>query len=329
MIRFLAKYRHFVSAFIIIITIAVIFFLAQKTKNLRMSAYDNHSYSGQAFGTSIKKTFYCDDEQEREKMSEQLDKVLIDLDDRISYRNPESEVAFCNRSYVIDGLTKLSPDILGYLKRELEISKETDGAFSPCILPVTVLWGIEDGKEDIPGDDEIAKALEHIDPSDITVEKDGVVFHDTGMMIDFGAAGKGAAADLVMKELSDSKINGAVVSIGGTVAVYGEKGTGKMWHIGIRDPRGDIDDVLGVVDVPGYSVVSTSGDYEKYFEKDGKRYHHIMDPETGAPADSGLISVTVISPDGFLSDAMSTACFVMGLKDGMAYAKEKMLMLFL
>ena len=323
MIKFLAKYRHVITAIIVIIMIGAVVFLARKTKNLRMSAYDSQSYSGTAFGTSIKKTLFSDDEQLRSSVSTRIDEILKDLDDRISYRNLESEVAFCNSSYAIDGLTKLSPDILSYLERELEINKETDGAFSPCIYPVTQLWGIEDGKTEIPSESDIEEALEHSDPEDIEIDSDGVIFHNDEMGIDFGAVGKGVAADLVIKELAESNINGAVVSIGGTIAVYGDKGTGKMWHIGIQDPRGDRDDVLGVVDVSGYNVVSTSGDYEKYFEQDGKRYHHIMDPKTGYPADSGLISVTIISPDGFLSDAMSTACFVMGLDNGMRYAKEK------
>lgn len=323
MIKFLAKYRHVITAIIVIIMIGAVVFLARKTKNLRMSAYDSQSYSGTAFGTSVKKTLFSDDEQLRSSVSSRIDEILKDLDDRISYRNLESEVAFCNTGYVTDGLTKLSPDILSYLDRELDIYKETNGAFSPCILPLSQLWGIEDGNTEIPDESKIEKAMEHIDADNIEIDDDGVIFHDSEMGIDFGAVGKGAAADLVMKELADSSINGAVVSIGGTIVVYGDKGTGKMWHIGIQDPRGERDDVLGVVDVSGYNIVSTSGDYEKYFEKDGKRYHHIMDPETGYPAESGLISVTIISPDGFLSDAMSTACFVMGLDDGMKYAKEK------
>ena len=323
MIKFLAKYRHVITAIIVIIMIGAVVFLARKTKNLRMSAYDSQSYSGTAFGTSIKKTLYSDDEQLRADMSEKIDAILKNLDDRISYRNLESEVAFCNSSYAVDGLTKLSPDIILYLKRELDISEETDGAFSACIYPLTQLWGIEDGRTAIPDDTDIQDRLEHINPKDIEIVEDGIIIHNSDMGIDFGAVGKGAAADLVMKELSESNINGAVISIGGTIAVYGDKGTGKMWHIGIQDPRGERDDVLGVVDVSGYNVVSTSGDYEKYFEKGGKRYHHIIDPKTGYPAESGLMSVTIISSDGFLSDAMSTACFVMGLEDGMKYAKEK------
>lgn len=323
MIKFLAKYRHLITALIVIVMIGAVVFLARKTKNLRMSAYDSQSYSGQAFGTSIKKTLFCDDEQERNKVAVQLDNVLKDFDDRISYRNPESEIAFCNRNYAVDGLTRLSPDIISYLEREFNIYEETNGAFSPCILPVTELWGIEDGKTEIPEEKDLQDALEHTDVSEISLDKDGVIFHESGMEIDFGAVGKGAAADLVLDNLSHTNIKGAVISIGGTIAVYGDKGTGKMWHIGIQDPRGAMDDVLGVVDVSGFNVVSTSGDYEKYFEMDGKRYHHIIDPKTGYPSESGLMSVTIISPDGFLSDAMSTACFVMGLSDGMAYAEEK------
>lgn len=118
-------------------------------------------------------------------------------------------------------------------------------------------------------------------------------------------------------------IQGAVISVGGSILVYGDKGNGHGWNIAIQDPRGATGDVLGVIYLDGEAMISTSGDYEKYFEIDGKRYHHIFDPNTGYPADNGLISVTVVCDNGMLSDVLSTACFVMGLEDGMEYAKTK------
>lgn len=127
----------------------------------------------------------------------------------------------------------------------------------------------------------------------------------------------------MVEKLWEKEIRGAVISVGGSIAVYGSKGNGKEWHIGIQDPRGEEGDILGVVDLSGSKMIATSGDYEKFFEADGKRYHHILDPATGYPADNDLISVTVISDSGFLSDALSTACFVMGLEKGMDYVDKK------
>jgi thiamine biosynthesis lipoprotein len=217
----------------------------------------------------------------------------------------------------------LSDDILSYLKQEQELYEETKGAFSFCIRPLTQLWGIEDGGTDIPSDTDIENEMDYIDGSQITLTSKGIIFEKDGMAIDFGATGKGIACDVVAEKLSETNVNGAVVSVGGSVAVYGSKGDGKSWHIGIRNPRGEEDEVMGVLECSDATMISTSGDYEKYFEKDGKRYHHILDPATGYPVDNGLISVTIISDSGFMSDALSTACFVLGLEDGMAYAEKK------
>lgn len=323
MIRILAKHRHLITALIVIACIAGVVYLASLTKKMKIKGYDSDSYSGSYFGTSVKKTIYSDDAAARDAANEALDAVMEKLDDHISYRNDSSEVSICNRSYAIDGTFPMSSDICSYMKKELTIAEETDGAFCPCILPLSQVWGIEFGNTEVPGQVAINEALMHLNYKNIEVVDSGLIFHDTDMKIDFGATGKGIAADLVMDELRRQNIPGAVVSIGGTIAVYGDKGTGKMWHIGVQDPRDEDGKVLGVLEVNGYSVVSTSGDYEKYFEVDGKRYHHILDPHTGYPVDNGLISVTIVSPNGFLSDALSTACFVMGLEDGMRYAEEK------
>ena len=323
MIRFLARHRFVISGIVVALMIAGFIYLAIQTRNIRISEYDGNTYPGVAFGTAVKKTFYMENEENREAVNKSVDEVLKQLDDRISYRNKNSELVAINKIYIVDGVTNVSQDIAEYISREIEISNETDGAFSPCILPLSRLWGIEEGNTSIPSDSDIKNVCSLIDPSNIEAVDGGVIFHKEGMGIDFGAVGKGIAADIVLKELADKKVPGGVVAIGGTIAVYGDKGKKKPWHIGIQDPRGVDGDMLGVLTVPGGYVISTSGDYEKYFDLDGKRYHHIFDPNTGYPADSGLISVTISSEDGFLSDAMSTACFVMGLEKGMQYAEEK------
>ncbi|MBE5923656.1 MAG: FAD:protein FMN transferase [Lachnospiraceae bacterium] len=321
--RFIIRNRRAITVVTVIFMIALFAYLIYKTKQLGYGLYKNNTYPGSAFGTSVKTTIYDNDINKRDEASKLVIEDLRGLDERISYRVEGSEMALLNKNYEIDGLNKVSPDVASWINREIEISKETDGAFSPCILPLTQLWGIEDGNEEIPEASYIEDALPLVDSSGLEVVDSSVVIHEFGMGLDLGAVGKGVAADIVKEELDKCGVSGAVVSIGGTVLVYGDKGDNRPWHIGIRDPRGGIDDVLGVLDTEGNTVISTSGDYEQYFEKDGVRYHHIFDPRTGYPANNGLISVTIITPDGFLSDAMSTACFVMGLKDGLAYAEKK------
>ncbi len=135
--------------------------------------------------------------------------------------------------------------------------------------------------------------------------------------LDLGAVGKGIACDVVQDYLKkQKKVSGAVIAVGGSILLYGSKADSSNWNVAVQNPRGQDGEAMGVLSLSGTTNVSTSGDYEKYFMQDGKRYHHILDPSTGYPADSGLISVTIVSDSGLLSDGLSTACFVLGKEKG-------------
>lgn len=321
--RWTKRYRKQILSLIAIFCIVGFIYLVIQTNKIEDIHVKMKVFSGQAMGTAVKKTLYLEDETKSEGVSKKIDQCLDDLENYLSVRIMDSEVSKCNRSYAVDGLYKLPDDIVGYLKREMEISRESKGAFSPCIRPLSELWGIEDGENEVPSKKEIERTLKNTSVVNIEVADEGIIFHADKMAIDFGAVGKGIACDKVLALLAEEDVQGAVVSVGGNVAVYGDKGNNKKWHIGVQDPRAEEGEYLGVVDVPGNVIISTSGDYEKFFEKKGKRYHHIYDPATGYPAENGLISVTIISDDGFLADALSTTCFVMGLTRGMEYAEKK------
>lgn len=198
-----------------------------------------------------------------------------------------------------------SDELKELLERSKRVSEMTGGAYDVTVYPVSKLWGFTGDEKRVPDEDEIKEAL-----AQVGYEKIGV-YHPEA---DFGAAAKGYAADNMAEILKERRIKSAVASIGGTVLVYGKKAT-----VAVRDPKGE-----------GYAaslecrdeVLSTSGGYERYFTENGKTYSHIIDPKTGYPAESGIISATVISKDGFLSDALSTAFFVMGEEDSKAYLKN-------
>ena len=133
--------------------------------------------------------------------------------------------------------------------------------------------------------------------------------------LDFGAVAKGHAAQRAIEILKENGIKDAIINIGGTVAVMGDK------KVGVTHPRKS--SVIASFNIFDGETVATSGDYERYYIIGDKRYHHIIDPATGRPADNGIISVTIVSDDGALSDALSTAVFVMGAKDGLEYAVSK------
>ena len=141
--------------------------------------------------------------------------------------------------------------------------------------------------------------------------------------LDLGAVGKGIACDVVQDYLKKQKeVSGAVIAVGGSILLYGSKADGSDWNVAVQNPRGQDGEAMGVLSLSGTTNVSTSGDYEKYFMQDGKRYHHILDPSTGYPADSGLISVTIVSDDGTLADGLSTSLFIMGEEKAAQFWRE-------
>ncbi|MDO5156200.1 MAG: FAD:protein FMN transferase [Eubacteriales bacterium] len=320
---YVRRYKHVIWGVLLAIVLMLLVVIGVKTTSIKKAVINEDVYSGKAMGTAIKKTIYSEKKKERDAVNTAIDDCLRTLEKQISVRISDSEIAKCNRSYVKNGTYRLPENIVFYLQEEMKVAQETKGAFSPCVRPLSVLWGIEDGKNVVPDQQRIEEKVKYASYSKIAVSDDGIIFKLDNMAIDLGAAGKGIACDEVMKTIEESKVEGAVVSIGGSVAIFGSKGDGKPWHIGIRDPRGGEDDVMGVVDCADHTFVSTSGDYEKYFEENFKRYHHIFDPRTGYPVDNELMSVTIIGDNGFMSDVLSTTCFVLGLKSGMEYAQKK------
>lgn len=207
------------------------------------------------------------------------------------------------RQYNENGASDRELDFL--IERALSVSRETDGAFDVTMYPVTVLWGFTKNEKHVPDDGKIREAL-----SACGYEK----LLTGGAKVDFGAAAKGYAADRLVKILEKYHVKDALISIGGTVTVWS-----RVADVAVRSPDGE--GYAAVIECEN-TVLSTSGGYERYFEEDGKSYVHIIDPKSGRPAESGIVSATVVTEDGFLSDALSTAFFVMGEEDAKAYLKE-------
>ncbi len=222
----------------------------------------------------------------------------------------DSEVSELNRS----GRLKVSPDTFYILQKSKEFSQLSQGAFDISVAPLVDLWGFTTQEHNVPNISLINSTLKLVGSDKIILhEKDNVVeFKFPGMKIDLGAIAKGFALDCAVRALKKQKINSCLINAGGQVYALGNR-FGKPWRIAIQNPRKP--EITGILELQDASV-STSGDYEQFFFKDGKRYCHILNPVTGYPADSGIASVSVIANDALTADALSTAIFVLGKTKG-------------
>lgn len=201
----------------------------------------------------------------------------------------------------------------------LQMAEKTDGALEPTIYPVLSAWGFTTDKKRVPEKNEIVQLLEKVDFRKISLKGNEILL-EPDMMLDIGAVGKGYAGDVVIGLLKEKGITSALLDLGGNIQAIGKKTDGSDWRLGLKNPENDGN--LGVLSISDRAVV-TSGNYERYFTgEDGKIYGHIINPETGYPAESGLLSVTVIAQEGKLCDALSTSLFVMGLDKAAAYWRE-------
>lgn len=232
------------------------------------------------------------------------------LDALLSTGDENSETGMINAN----GGGILSEDTAYLLSRSLELYEKTGGVFDIAIYPVMEAWGFPTGEFTVPSEETLNGLLEICDAGDILydADKDSVSFAKEGMAIDFGGIAKGYTSLRLTDIFREYDISTAMINLGGNVQVHGTKTDGSLWRVGIEHPDKD-GSLLGILETADTAVI-TSGGYERYFEEDGVTYHHIIDPETGYPAENGLVSVSVVSADGTLADALSTSLFIMGLE---------------
>ncbi|PKL16173.1 MAG: hypothetical protein CVV49_17710 [Spirochaetae bacterium HGW-Spirochaetae-5] len=226
--------------------------------------------------------------------------------------NPESEISVINNTASRRPM-KAGEDVFNLIKKSIEISEISQGAFDITYASTGKLWDFSKENFTPPDDKIIQKLLPLISYRNIKLDdkERTVKFLKDDTKIGLGGIAKGYASGKAVSELKRRNIKGAIVACAGDIQVLGDN-NGKPWRTGIQDPRGD--SVIAAIDMHDGESVSTSGDYERFKIVNGRRYHHIIDPSTGYPADSGLISVSVFSNDPVLSDAYSTAFFISGLE---------------
>ncbi len=312
-----------------------VFVMYGKDKEKNVDETEQTSY-GFAMGTSISVSIY-DQTVDANQITESINQEIKALDEElISWRASGSELRKLNENYTTAQGYEISQELLVVLRQSLDICRNSNGALDITIRPLATMWNIEGDSEDAfvpPSAEDIESALEYVgydkvdiitesygnDAKEVTKENYYIYLSEDDMILDLGATGKGYALDKAKVILEEAQVDGALVTVGGSILIYGEKHSGESWKIGVRDPHkpDDTSAMIGYLELePGtVTCVSTSGGYEKYKTYEGKDYHHILDSKTGYPADSDLLSVTVVCDNGLVSDGLSTACFVLGYEE--------------
>lgn len=245
------------------------------------------------------------------------------LDNLWSVGNSDSEISIVNEN----GSIILSDETYQVVKEAMEIYESTGGVFDITIYPLMVEWGFTTEDYKVPTADKIKELLKLTGIDKITLDDEThQLTLASGTQIDLGGIAKGYTSAKIMEIFSEYDVVSGLVSLGGNVQLYGSKVDGSDWRVGVENPDSSIkalskSDYVGTVTISDKALI-TSGGYQRYFEEDGKKYHHIIDPSTGYPSDSGLISVTIVSDDGLLADGLSTSLFILGKDKAVEYWRE-------
>ena len=241
---------------------------------------------------------------------------IDELEAELSVTSENSEIHALNQT----GSGTLSENAADLLGKALALCDQVGGTLDLSIYPVVRAWGFTTGEYTIPDDDLLSELLAHVDYTKIAFDEEtGQVSLEPGMEIDLGSVAKGYTGDQLISLFQKAGVTSALINLGGNVQALGGKPDGSPWRIAVQNPFGD--GYAGVLEVVDQAVI-TSGGYERYFEENGQTYWHIMDPDTGAPARSGLVSVTIVGDSGLVCDGLSTALFVMGQENAVNFWRE-------
>lgn len=245
------------------------------------------------------------------------------LDKLLSRTDPDSQISLLN-SHAGDGtLVPLDAQVTDLLSFAKSVSQLLPGCFDITIAPVMDAWGFTTEERHVPTAEALTAAMALVDSGKLIVDEAASTarLEQAGMEVDLGAVAKGFAAGRADAVLREEGVTSALLDLGGNVTAIGSKLDGSAWQVAVKDPQ-NTSEALCVLSLEDQTA-STSGGYERYFEENGQIYHHIIDPETGYPADSGLLSVTVISSDHMLADALSTTLFVAGPEEALDFWRSR------
>ncbi len=296
--------------FLIFALTFLLIFSLSACSSLNRNTSEKYTKTGFYLDTVVSVTVYSEED------SLHLDECLAlcgEYEKIFSRTDSESELFKLNNS----GSADVSPSLLDLIKTALNYCEISSGRFDISMGAVSDMYAFSSESPYLPSAEEIADKLEHTGYEKITVEGSRVTLEDAEAVIDLGAIAKGYIADALAEHLRSKGVESAIIDLGGNILCLGSKPDGSDFIVGIQYPYRDSNQAIATVSLSDMSVV-TSGIYQRWFEKDGETYHHILDPETGRSLNNGLISVSIISARSTDCDALSTTVFAMGLEEGMA-----------
>jgi thiamine biosynthesis lipoprotein len=251
-----------------------------------------------------------------------IDIALKQLNQEMSTYIPDSELSLFNQSTSTSPL-KISKGLNRVVKEAIRLGKLSEGKLDVTVGPLVNLWGFgpEYRPETVPSDELLNTTKARVGLDNLTLDNGLLMKNIPNLYVDLSTIAKGYGVDLVAEYIEANGINNYLVEIGGEMRVKGIKHTGELWHVAIEKPVVNERAVHQII-VPKNNAVATSGDYRNYYEVDGQRFSHIIDPDTGKPIDHKLVSVTVIHPSSMTADGLSTAMMVMGEEKALAFAEK-------
>lgn len=305
------KKRIIAVSFLILAFLLVFLFLYQQ----KMKSQEPISATAFKLNTVVTITIY--DSQDTSLLDDAL--ALCDHYEEIFSRTKKSSELYQLNQGLLprseDGFS-ISSDLEALIQSGLSYSELSQGAFDISVEPVSSLWDFTSGEKVVPPENQIQDALSLVNYKNVKVKNGSLSFQQEGMGLDLGAIAKGFISDKIKEFLVSKGVKSATINLGGNVLCIGSKPDKTPFRIGIQKPFADRNETAAVVNITDKAVIS-SGIYERYFEKEGKIYHHILNPKTGYPCETSLISVTIIADHGVDGDGLSTACFALGLEKGM------------
>lgn len=257
---------------------------------------------------------YPDSGRIRKAVAEAFDRMEV-IEVATDHRKEDSTLAALRKGAQVT----MSEYLKAVLVPALEIARQSSGKFDPTMGKVVSIWGFDRDDPRLPGKQELKSSLQTVGYEKLKLTGN-IISGDSPVWLDLGGVAKGFAVDEAVKVLKGQGVSAGIVNAGGDLKAFGTKPGRQKWRIGVQDPD-DHQELAGVLEVED-GAVATSGDYERYFEVEGVRYHHILDPDTGYPARSGLRSVTILTIDCLMADALSTAIFVLGPEKGLELLKR-------